>query len=110
MASLSITTVLPVSDMEAAVSEWSTVLGVDPTFVDGDRWAQFDVGGTRLALAGADRESGDAGVLVKVDDVAAHVDTLRASDLDVEGPTSGAHEQRAVIRHADGTLTTLYSN
>ncbi len=110
MASLSITTVLPVNDMEAAVSEWSTVLGVDPTFVDGDRWAQFDVGGTRLALAGADRESDDAGVLVKVDDLATHIDTLRSRGIEVDGPTSGAHEQRAAVHHAAGTVTTLYSN
>ena len=31
--------------MTAAVERWEQLLGLPPTFVDGDRWAQFDVGG-----------------------------------------------------------------
>ena len=43
--------------MDEAVGQWSTLLGVEPTFVDGDRWAQLDIGDTRLSLAGSDRSS-----------------------------------------------------
>ena len=39
----------------AAAKVWAALLGVAPTFVDGDRWAQFDVNGKRIALAGTDR-------------------------------------------------------
>jgi hypothetical protein len=38
-----LTPVLPVDDMGAAVTAWAALLGARPTFVDGDRWAQFDL-------------------------------------------------------------------
>lgn len=110
MAALSITTVVPVDNMQEGVLEWATVLGVEPTFVDGDRWAQFDVGTTRLALSGTDRTSDSVGVLVKVDDIAAHADTVRGSGLDVDDPTQGSHEQRSVVHHPNGATTILYSS
>ena len=47
-----IATVIPVDDLHSAVGRWKTLLGAEPTFVDGDRWAQFDVAGARIALAG----------------------------------------------------------
>ncbi len=34
--------VLPVDDLSVAAAFWKELLGGDPTFVDGDRWAQFD--------------------------------------------------------------------
>jgi catechol 2,3-dioxygenase-like lactoylglutathione lyase family enzyme len=58
--------VLPVDDLAVAVAFWKDLLGMDPTFVDGDRWAQFDHGGARLALAGKDRASDSPGVMLKV--------------------------------------------
>ncbi len=110
MAALSITTVVPVADVATAVAEWSTLLGAEPTFVDGDRWAQFDVGGTRLALAGTDRPGDAVGVMVKVNDMATHVGDLRGAGFEVEDPTQGAHEMRSRITHADGSQTMLYSS
>ena len=50
-----VATVLPVDDVAAAAEIWAALLGVAPTFVDGDRWAQFDVAGRRIALAGTGR-------------------------------------------------------
>ena len=105
MAALSISTVIPVDDMTAGVAHWTALLGVEPTFVDGDRWAQFDVNGTRVSLAGADRSSDDPGVLVKVDDLDARVATLREVGIDVTDPETGPHERRVVL--GDG-LVTLY--
>ena len=110
MAALSITTVIPVPDLAAGVAEWSTILGVDPTFVDGDRWAQFDVGTTRLALSGTDRPDDEVGVMVKVDDMDVHVTGLRSAGLSVDDPTRGAHEMRSQVTHTDGSHTVLYSS
>ena len=50
MAASSFSTVLPVEDLPAAVDYFRALLGVEPTFVDGDNWAQFDVGPRRIAL------------------------------------------------------------
>jgi hypothetical protein len=110
MAALSITTVVPVADLAAGVAEWTIVLGVEPTFVDGDRWAQFDVGATRLALAGTDTPDSAVSVMVKVDDIGAHTQTVRSQGIETTEPTSGAHEMRATVTHSSGVVTTLYSS
>src|SRR5438046_1520942 len=61
-----VTPVPPVDDVAAAAEVWAALLGVAPTFVDGQRWAQFDVAGKRIVLAGADRVSDRAGLMIKV--------------------------------------------
>ncbi|HEX4183871.1 MAG TPA: hypothetical protein VHY34_11500, partial [Caulobacteraceae bacterium] len=73
-----VATVLPVDDVGAAAKVWTALLGVEPTFVDGDRWAQFDVGGRRIALAGTDRVSNLPGVMLKVVDLEAARATAEA--------------------------------
>ena len=45
MTATSVSSVIPVTNMTAAVERWEQLLGLPPTFVDGDRWAQFYVGG-----------------------------------------------------------------
>lgn len=101
--------VLPVADLAAAVEFYQRVLGTGPTFVDGDRWAQFDLGGTRLALAGADRSSDAAGIMVKVPDLdAAHAAAV-ASGLAVGPIEQGPHERRCVVTSPDGHAVTLYA-
>ena len=45
MTATNVSSVIPVTNMTAAVERWEQLLGLPPTFVDGDRWAQFDVGG-----------------------------------------------------------------
>ena len=88
---------------------YRTVLGVEPTFVDGDRWAQFDLGGTRLALAGRDRAADAAGVMVKVADVEAARAALVATGLDAGPVQQGPHERRCTLTSPDGHAVTLYS-
>ena len=100
--------VLPVDDLEAAVAVWSALLGVKPTFVDGDRWAQFDVAGRRLALAGTDRVSTAAGVMIKVDDLAAARATAAGQGLAVGEPETGAHEVRCVVMTPGGWPAIFY--
>jgi hypothetical protein len=81
---------------------------VEPTFVDGDRWAQFDLNGSRLALAAGSETSGAAEVMVKVADLAAVSERLRQSGFDVKGPVTGAHEVRASVAGPDGWGIVLY--
>jgi len=102
--------VLPAADLEAAVRAWAAVLGAEPTFVDGDRWAQFDVAGSRLSLAGADRVADVPGVMVRVRDVAAARQRALGLGLEAGETVEGAHEVRCVVRGPDGWPIVLYAS
>jgi hypothetical protein len=101
--------VLPVDDLAQAVAAWSAILGVAPTFVDGDRWAQFDVGGRRLALAGTDRIADVPGIMLKVADVAGARARLVAQGITLAEPQQGAHEIRCSGVAPGGWPIVLYS-
>jgi len=103
-----VTAVLPVADLRDAVASWTTLLGVEATFVDGDRWAQFDVGPDRIALAGTDRASDLAGVMVKVSDLPAARAAALAAGMAVGRIERGRHELRCLVRSADGWPAILY--
>jgi catechol 2,3-dioxygenase-like lactoylglutathione lyase family enzyme len=109
MAASSFSTVLPVADLAAAVDYFKALLGVEPTFVDGDNWAQFDVGPRRIALAGADKVSDKAGLMVKVDDLEAEIARIQADGGIVGPPQEGAHEIRAVAEGPGGWPIVLYA-
>ena len=104
-----ISIVLPVPDLAAAVAVWREVLGTEPTFVDGDRWAQFDHAGTRLALAGTDRVADEPGVMVKVADLDGACERLRQAGCTVGEASVGAHERRAAATGPGGWPIILYS-
>ncbi len=108
MGAKKLNSVLPASDLDAAVAFWSEVLGVAPTFVDGDRWAQFDLEGSRLALAGKDRVSEQAGVMVKVDDLVKARTVLVDRGQKVSEIEEGPHELRCATQDPDGSLLVLY--
>ena len=101
--------VLPVDDLAEGVAFWTAALGAEPTFVDGDRWAQFDVGPHRLALAGRDRTADTAGVLVKVDDLDATRADLLDRGLDVTAIEQGPHERRCTATAPGGWVVTFYA-
>jgi len=103
-----IATVLPVEDLQAGVEAWSVLLGAKPTFVDGDRWAQFDVAGSRLALAGADRTADTAGVMVKVADLAGIHARLAEAGFAPGAIENGPHERRFAVAMPGGWVATLY--
>lgn len=109
MSAEKLAAVIPVDDLAEAVDRWTTLLGVEATFVDGDRWAQFDVGGTRLALAGADRSDDRPGLLVKVPDVAAYRSELVGQGISVSEIERGPHELRCVVDGSGGFAVTFYS-
>jgi hypothetical protein len=100
---------LPVDDLAAAVEAWSALLGVEPTFVDGERYAQFDVAGSRLALAGTDRAADVPAVMVKVGDLAAARERALASGLEAGDPQEGPHEVRCVVTGPGGWPVVLYA-
>lgn len=93
--------IIPAGDFTTAVDVLATVLGRDPTFVDGDRWAQFDAGGSRVMLAGSDRETNGPSLAVKVGDLDATLARLHDAGVAVGPPTAGPHERRAVIPPSD---------
>lgn len=99
---------LPVDDVAAAAKTWEALLGVAPTFVDGDRWAQFDVGERRIALAGSDKVSDKAGVMLKVSDVTAARAAAVAAGLEATALQEGPHEIRCVVS-APGGPVVLYA-
>lgn len=108
-AAESFSPVFPVPDLAEAVAFWSAVLGIEPTFVDGDRWAQFDAGGRRLALSGSDRASDAAGVMVKVADLDAAGESLAGLGVEVGPPEQGPHEIRRAATAPGGWSLVLYT-
>ena len=94
MKAQSTSVVIPVESMDEAVNQWSALLGVEPTFVDGDRWAQLDIGETRLSLAGSDRSSDEVGLLIKVSDARASQLSLIELGFTTGPLVSGSHEER----------------
>jgi hypothetical protein len=105
---LGMAAVFPTAVMADGVRFVAAVLGVEPTFVDGERWAQFDLGGARLALASGAESSGAAQMMVKVADVAGVAQRLAAAGYDVAGPVTGSHEVRVSVAGPDGWSVVLY--
>jgi hypothetical protein len=101
--------VMPSSDLAQDVALWQGLLGVAPTFVDGDRWAQFDVGAGRLALAGRDRVSVVRGFMLMVVDLEAARADAEALGLQVGLIEVGPHERRCVALGGHGAPIVLYA-
>jgi catechol 2,3-dioxygenase-like lactoylglutathione lyase family enzyme len=108
MAIESFTTVVPVPDLAEAVAFWTALLGVEPTFVDGDRWAQFDANGRRIALAGTDRFADVPSVMLKSGDLEATRTQLEAMGLQASEIVEGAHERRFTAVTPGGWTIALY--
>ncbi|MEV0293616.1 hypothetical protein [Nocardia sp. NPDC050710] len=91
-------TILPADNVPAAVDFLTAVLRTPATFVDGDRWAQFDIGPVRVSVAGTDREGEAAALSVKVTDLDATLNRLRETGCAVADPVIGPHERRVSVR------------
>lgn len=105
----SMTTVFPVADIAAGVRQWREILGVDPAFVDGERWAQFNIGANRIALAGPGQGNGKPGVMIKVDDLAVTQARLRDAGLHSGEAQTGPHERFFEVAAGEGCVATFYS-
>jgi len=101
--------VLPVPSLEEAVRFWSVALGAAPTFVDGTRWAQFDVAARRLSLSCEDGGADRAGLMVKVDDLDAARAALTNAGFALGPVETGAHEVRCSGTAPGGWLLVLYA-
>ena len=102
----------PVADVAAAATFYRRALGLGAKFVDGDRYAALDAGGTTLALAGPaeDVTGGTAAASFKVDNVAAALDAIiEAGGSVLREPETGPHEIRAVARDPWDSTIIVYS-
>jgi catechol 2,3-dioxygenase-like lactoylglutathione lyase family enzyme len=96
-------------DMDAAVRFYTEVLGFGLKLRDGNRWAAFDAGGTTLAIEGGSPGGpGGATVSLRVEDLAALVDQLRAKGADIGRIEEGPHERKAQLHDPSGNLLILY--
>ncbi|ONI86962.1 glyoxalase [Actinosynnema sp. ALI-1.44] len=101
----------PVADVDAAVRFYADTFGLATKFVDGDRYAALDAGGTTLALVGQaeDITGGVPAASFKVADVTAALTAVVASGgAVVREPERGPHEVRAVARDPWGNTVVVY--
>jgi predicted enzyme related to lactoylglutathione lyase len=100
----------PVGDVAAAVEFYGSVFGFATKFVDGQRYAALDAGGTTLALAAPEEDvAGAAAASIKVADVPASVAAIvAAGGTVVREPETGPHEVRAVVRDPWGNPVVVY--
>lgn len=105
----SITTVLPVDHLPSAIASWRAILGVEPAFVDGERWAQFNIGAARIALAAGDQGGIHPGVMIKIADIEGQRDKLLENAVAVSEIRRGPHEVSFDAGAGDGWFATYYS-
>ncbi|MFD9664287.1 VOC family protein [Rhodococcus sp. NPDC059968] len=101
----------PVADVQSAVEFYRDALGLAPRFVDGDRYAALDAGGTVLALAGPEEDltRGTPAASFKVSDVKATLGALvEAGGRVLREPAQGPHEIRAVAQDPWGNTIIVY--
>ncbi|MGD9989732.1 VOC family protein [Pseudonocardia sp.] len=102
----------PVADIGAAVTFYGSVFGFATKFVDGERYAALDAGGTTLALAAPEEDvtGGVPAASIKVADVpSALTALLEAGGTVVRAPEEGPHEVRAVARDPWGNTVVVYA-
>jgi predicted enzyme related to lactoylglutathione lyase len=100
-------------NMDAAVLFYRDVLGLDLTVRAGEDWAEFDVGGTTLALHGArpgvTPPQPGATVVFEVEDLDQVVRVLRLRGVDFAGDSGETAVGRfATLRDPDGNLLQIF--
>ncbi|MFE2188636.1 VOC family protein [Streptomyces sp. NPDC059455] len=101
----------PVADVDAAMRFYIETFGLAMKFVDGDRYAALDAGGTTLALAGPteDVTGGMPAASFKVPNVNSALGALvQGGGAIVREPEQGPHEVRAVARDPWGNTVVIY--
>jgi hypothetical protein len=106
----SFTPVFPMPALEEAIPFFSRLLGIDPTYVDDDRWAQFDLRGRRLALSGTHRIADEPALMIKVKDIGGARQELIGAGFEVGEIFVGAHEheRRCVVAAPFEWVVMLY--
>lgn len=103
-----------VPDMDAAVAFYRDTLGLNVKFQDGDKWTQFDVGGTQVAIAtpapGQVDPGSNATVVLQVDDLAATRADLTARGIAVsEVIGMGDHGSFFTCRDPAGNVVQFFA-
>lgn len=99
--------------MAGAVAFYRDVLGLDLTLRAGEDWAEFDAGGTTIALHGTRPghapPQGGATVVFEVDDLDLVVASLRGRGVEFSGEIAEAPTGRfATFRDPDGNLLQIF--
>ena len=103
-----------VPDMDAAVAFYRDTLGLTVKFQDGDKWTQFDVGGTQVAIAtpapGQVQPGSNATVVLQVDDLAGTRAALTARGITVsETIGMGDHGSFFTCRDPAGNVVQFFA-
>lgn len=104
---------LATGEMEESVRFYRDTVGLALLMRDGDRYAELDAGGLKLALAAPSDHPLPATPVptFKAADVEAAVQSLMAGGASIlVGPRPGAHEIRAVLRDPAGNAFVVYSS
>lgn len=103
-----------VPDMNAALAFYRDTLGLTVKFQDGEKWTQFDVGGTQVALAtpapGQVEPGQNATVVMQVDDLAAVRDELATQGIAVSDVIGmGDHGSFFTCRDPAGNVVQFFA-
>ncbi len=100
---------IPVDDLGLAIELLTSKLACTVTMRDEDRYCALEAGGQVLALvAGKERVSDTAALVIRVADMEAAIDTMTAGGGKViSSPSEGPHEVRAVVRGPGGLPLVL---
>lgn len=92
---------------------YEDVLGLAPKFADGERWAQYDLGGTNFALAApGEAPAGTRGAVLvfQVEDIEAAIQRLTAAGTSVdERRDMSAHGRVATFTDPSGNRLQLFA-
>lgn len=103
----------PVKDMKQTCEFYSETLGLQLKFIDGDNWAQFNVSGYTIALAGP-KESPEgiekgAVVTLSVDDLEAVREKLLNKGVFIsEIRDMGSHGKTCWLKDPEGNIIQLH--
>lgn len=106
---------LHVSDMDDACEFYANVMGFKMKLRDGDRWAEFDTGTIKLALASRDQvpksnSSEIASLNIEVSDINLAIErSLWGGAKLVEGVSATDYEKRATIQDPSGRIINFYT-
>ena len=104
--------IVPVDDVAAAVAHYTGELGLRVRFQDGDRWAELELNGPSLALAGPGEQPAGTEIALglKVTDLDAALARLsKQGGTVLTEAHDGAHERRGCVRDRFGTVLALYA-
>jgi predicted enzyme related to lactoylglutathione lyase len=100
-------------NMEASTTFYQQALGLRLKFRDGDRWAQFDVGGANFALSSpAEAADGAQGAVVvfETEDLAAQTNAVLAAGGTLVGERDmGSHGRVATFSDPQGSRFQVFA-